>query len=305
MYKILRMLVVLAGVSVVSACAVQSATQVKTFTEASGELVIETQNLIAELDSSTIERKLYLLATNETKLLKTLSIEDLQRIEGIYNTSKGQQAPIIRALSALQQYSDALGMLSSAAFRDDVDQAAQNLYGSFNSMEEQYRQLSGKSQILDEKSLGVITTLIDGIGVVIVEQKRRKAIKQIVISSDPYIALLTDEVAEKIDDNTDVLKRNYVQVLNERILSFRKRAAKMKIETRVKALRKLREEADYLASIDLIYATAKQAVLAVKKAHAILRDTVSQDKFSSAKLSQAIGDINSLKKHMKSFSRAL
>ena len=305
MFKSLKLLFLLASLIMLSACAVQSATQVKTFTDASSDLVIEAQALMAELDDSTIERKLYLLATDEEKLLKTLSIKDLQKIHGIYSTPQGQEAPIIRALSALQQYSEALGMLSSATLSEDIDQAAQNLYGSFNSMGTQYQQLTGKSLERNEKALGLITTLIDGIGVTIVEQKRRKAIKEIVISSDPYVAVLADAIHEKIDQNIDVLKLNYTQILNERIISFRKRAANMKIEVRVKKLRELKQEADYLSAIDAIYAAAKQAVLALKKAHAVLRETVSQDKFSSAQLSRAIGDINSLKKHMKSFSRAL
>jgi len=305
MYNSLKSLLISTSLIILSGCAVQSATQVKTFTEASSDLVIEAQDLMTELDDSTIDRKLYLLATDEVKVSRTLTIEDLQTIRGIYSTAQGQQAPIIRALSALQQYSESLGMLSSAMFRDDIDEATQNLYGSFNSMGAQYQKLTGKSLQRNEKTLGVITTLIDGIGVAVVEQKRRKAIKEIVIYSDPYVALLADAIYEKIDENIDVLKLNNTQILIERIVSFRKRAPNMKIEARVKKLRELKREADYLDSIDVIYAAAKQAVLALKKAHAVLRETVSQDKFSSAQLSQAIGDINSLKKHMKSFSRAL
>ncbi|HED17412.1 MAG TPA: hypothetical protein ENI64_11440 [Gammaproteobacteria bacterium] len=305
MYKSIKLISLLTGMTLLSACAVQSATQVKTFTNASSDLVIETQDLMNELDDSTIDRKLYLLATDENKISSSLSIEDLQKIRGIYSTPQGQKAPVMKALSALYQYSESLGMLSTAMLREDIDQAAQNLYGSFNSMGTQYQKLTRKSLQRNEKALGVITTLIDGIGVVIVEQKRRKAIKEIVINSDPYVALLADAIYDKIGQNIDVLKLNYRQILNERIVSFRKRALKMKIETRVKKLRELKMETDYLDSIDAIYATAKQAVLALKKAHAVLRDTVSQDKFSSAQLSQAIGDINSLKKHMKSFSRAL
>jgi len=305
MYNSLKLILLSISLIVLSGCAVQSATQVKTFTDASGDLVIETRALMSELDDAVIERNLYLLATDDDKLLKTLSVEDLQKIHGIYTTPEGQRAPIIRAMYALQQYSEALGMLSSATLREDIDQAAQNLYGSFSSMGAQYKQLTDKSMMLDQKTLGVITTLIDGIGIVVVEQKRRKAIKEIVISSDAYVALLADAIHDKIDENTGVLKLSYDLILRERILSFRKRAVNMKTETRVRNLRELKQEADYLRAIDAIYETAKEAVIAVKKAHAILRETVSQDKYSSAQLSRAIGDINALKKHMKSFSRAL
>jgi len=305
MYNSLKLLLISTGLIILSGCAVQSATQVKTFTDASGDLVIETQALMSELDDAVIERNLYLLSTDDDKLLKTLSVEDLQKIHGIYTTPEGQRAPIIMAMNALQQYSEALGMLSSATLREDIDQAAQNLYGSFSSMGAQYKELTDKSMVLDQKTLGVITTLIDGIGVAIVEQKRRKAIKAIVISSDTYVALLADAIHDKIDENIGVLKLSYDLILRERILSFRKRAVNMRTEVRVKKLRELKQEADYLGVIDEIYETAKQAVIAVKKAHAILRETVSQDKYSSAQLSQAIGDINALKKHMKSFSRAL
>jgi len=304
MFKSLKLILFLAGLAVLSAC-VQSATQVKSFADASGKLAAETRLLMTELDYSKIERDLVLLANDKEKLSKSIKIDDLKKIKAIYQTTKGQQAPVIRALSALQQYSDALGMLSSANFREDIDLAAQNLYGSFSSMGTQYQQLTGKSRVLDEKSLGLLTSAIDGIGIVIVEQKRREAIKLIVITSDPHIAVLTDAVANKIDVNIGAVKQNYKYILNERILEFRKRAMKMKLETRLKELRKLKQEADYLESIDMIYLTAKQAVLAVKEAHAVLRETVSQDKFSSARMSRSIGQINSLKKHLKSFSRAL
>ena len=284
-------------------CATQSATHVKAFSDASSSLAAHTQTVLDTVDSSTIDRKLNEFATKSPEQLKSLSVEDFAYVKGVY--SDANKLPVFRALAALKKYTKALGDLSSADFKEGIDKASQDLYGSLTSMSGEYKNLTKKDLGIKDETFAIFAAAIDAIGKVIVETKRAAAIKKIVTGSNVYVASLCDAISNKVAGNVDLVKINKNRIVREEIEDYKKHADAFDLEKRVNRLRQIHLSVVVLNSIDDLYKDAKKAPMLVKKAHQDLYNAVQTDKFTTKEIVKSIGEMNEFKTHIETFYKGL
>ena len=284
-------------------CVSQSATHVKNFSDASSSLTAHTQTVLDAVDSSTIERKLHELATLPPDRVKALSLEDLAYVKGVY--ANKNKLPVFRAISTLKKYTNALGNLSTADFRKDIDSAAEDLYGAMTSMQKEYKEITTKDLGLKDETFAIIATAVDAIGTVIVEKKRADAIKKIVTENNEHIAVFCDVIHDNVAANVDLVKINTNRIVREKIEAYKKQADKMVLESKLVELRKIHTAVNNYNNIDLLYKDAQKSPMLVKKAHQALYDAVQKDKFTTENIVKTIGEMNEFKSHLESFYKEL
>ena len=301
---VFKLMVLLSLALFVTGCATQSATHVKAFSDASSSLVLHTETVLNVVDSSTIDRKLTGFATKSPDELKTLALEDFAYVKGVYGRD-ANKLPVFRALKSLKKYTKALGDLSTADLRGEVDKASQELYGSLTSLSKEYKNLNDNDLGISDETFAIFSTAIDAIGVVIVEKKRSDAIKKIVTGSNDFVATLCDAISQKIDVNVDLVKINKERIVREEIEDYKSHANKFNLEDKLQILRKIQVSVVAFNNIDNLYKDAKKVPKLVKKAHQDLYNAVQEDKFTSEEIAKSIGEMNEFKTHLESFYKEL
>ena len=193
-------------------CATTSLTQISAFGKATASLADDAKKAFELIDSSTIDRKMYDVAAN-----KSLAPKDVT-FEGLFKESDSVKYQIrIAVLEKLGNYAKALDNLATADFRKDIDAASTDLYGSLSGLSATYKKVTDTDLPLKDDQLKLIATAVDAIGTVIVETKRRDAIKTIIIQTDEAVqnAAKLLEVEFGKDSETQM-------VLLERHIIFRK-----------------------------------------------------------------------------------
>ena len=286
-----------------NACATPSANHISAFSSAGSRLTHITQQVLNTVNTTTVDRKLYQIATLPEEKVKTLSAEDFEKVRGIYLDK--EKNPVLKALTALHNYIEALGSLSSADYRSQVDDASEKLYGSLQKMSGVYTDMTNKTLAYGDKEYAAIAALFDGIGIAIIEAQRRKAIKEIIVSSNPNIILICDAIANNIGNDLDLVKINMDRVIRERIEAYKKGQKDYPLARRVRILRKIGEYSTDLEKLPQLFQDAKTATEKLKQAHQILTDAVLLDQFTSAKMAQSIGDLRNYGDHMKKHYKIL
>lgn len=280
-----------------------SATHVTSFANASHQLTQTTMKALDRVNSTTIERKLVELATLPPTKVNNLTPNQFFEVRGIYHKDKNSRA--LRALEALQNYVDALGSLSSADYRQGIDEASEKLYGSLNKMSNLYTELTSKNLGLNNQEYAAIATVFDGIGTAIIEEKRRAAIKHIVLTSNEYVAKLCDALSTNVGNDIDLVKINMDRVIRERIEAYKDRHADLTMNERMSILRKIALYSTRIEQLPKLFEDASTAAVKVKDAHQVLADELSQNKFTTAKLAKTVGELKSFSDHMRSHYKGL
>lgn len=285
----------------------QSATHVKNFSLATTELSEETIKVFELTNSTTIDRKIQEIALYTGDDLATLSNKTIDNIKGII-PEDSKSLTSIKGLNALKSYSIALGDLSSADFKSDIDKASNELYASMNSLEGTYKELTKKDLGIKDEDFALFATLIDSIGTVVVEANRRKAIKEIVIKMDPFVNIICDEISNNIGANKDLVQLNLSTIYTEKIIAYKEDVQNGKLtdlDKKIDRIKELRSYSHNLKQSNTVFEDMKKAVNKVKKGHNILEQSVKQDKFTTPELSKEIGDLVSYSNEMKNYYKGL
>lgn len=287
-------------------CTPPSLMQVRTFGTASSSLAENSKKAFALLESSRVTRNMYDVAGNP-KLCPTNDT-----FNGLFDSYNEPEKLKLRlgVLSKLGDYAQALEALSTADFRKDVDEASKELYGSLIGLKETYKKVSGKELPLDEKDIGLISTAVDAIGSVIVEAKRREAIKTIIINADDAVQDASKLIASEFGEASniaDFVKQNLTNADGSIRAAYNREKLLPKSD--------FRDRYKTLADIKIIYDAAKSSPSFFKElsggakklgaAHAALKLAVNNDEFSSPEIGMQIGELVKFSKSVKSYYESL
>lgn len=289
----------------------QSATHIKKFTTATTELADQAIATYDLVNQSMIDRRIAEISVMSDEELETAGKETFY-IKNLYSGDPSsafyKSSQCIQALIALKDYAKALGDLAGADYATDIDKNATKLYGSLTSLNRSYEDITGESLGLGEWEFGVIATLIDGIGNIIVENKRREAIKGIVIEADPFVSKACDAINAHIGDNFDYVQINLDTVFSEAIDGYKIEVLEGRLidsEKKVKRIERIVAIGHTYQKAETIPENIKTAVEKVRKAHTTLRKTVEKDLFTSKELVRDIGELAEFTNELKAFYKGL
>lgn len=206
------------------------------FSQASANLASTTANGYEIINNSTIERRLSDIASD------TNSYPDENTFKGIITDSN--LAIRIKLLKGVESYAKALGDLASADFKKDIDAASKDLYGSLGDLQKTYSNALKDKLPLTEGDLAIIATAVDAIGTAIAEDKRRTALKTVVIQSDPSIQKAMDLVSDEMPSLNEISVANMKTIFTDKVKAYQHESKNLTYEQRVSALNNLRKAYD-------------------------------------------------------------
>lgn len=289
-------------------CSTTPTTQISEFGHSTQAITEKMDAVMDEYNNQALTRQFTDYAASYTGSHASLLTTDTlaQITNGLTDTQKKNLA-IYRANKALGHYAKALADLANADNRSDINFAAANLYGSITSLNKQYNTLKNED-LFNSDYLTISSTIITAIGTSIVESKRLKAIKVIVLEADPKIALLCDEINRQLKisgiEQALIASRKYVLV--EELSDYKSRLKNnLSLEERRYEIKRLYQLHQDIIHSKLLVQQTQKAIVAIKTAHATLADELTQDRFTSAAIASTIGQLKDLKNQYEDFDELL
>jgi len=276
----------------------RATTHIAAFSIASEDLAAQAIRGYEVLNETTVQRKIAEVAADPTQL------PDEDTFVGLL---EGKESLTIRimALEYLKDYSVALGDLSTADVRSDIDRASKDLYGALVGLRDTFKEETGKDAGIEDEDLAIIATAVDAIGTVIAEAKRRVAIKTIVIKADPAIQNVSTLLRDEVPIFGEFIKANLSTIETEMVKSYQKRAEKLTFDQRVKYIQQIRKQHRITEESGRFFNDLGTAAEMLGSTHAALRKAVEKNKFTTPELIEHIGELVDFAKSLREFYKEL
>lgn len=293
----LKVFITIISAAVLFGCA-RPTTHISAFSMASEDLAAQAIRGYELLNETTVQRKIAEVAADPELL------PDENTFVGLL---EGKESLAIRmmALDYLRAYSAALGDLSTADVRTDIDKASKDLYGALIGLRDTFKKETGKDVGIGNEDLAIIATAVDAIGTVIAEAKRRRAIKTIVIKADPAVQNVSKLLRDEIPIFGEFVKGNLSTIETEMIKSYQRRANKLTFDHRVKYIQRIRKQHHIANDSENFFKDLGTAADMLGRSHAALRAAVEKNKFTTPELIEQIGELVDFAKSLREFYKDL
>jgi len=306
-----RSLIGLIAAVLMAGCTSTPSDQIAAFGQTTNAVTDHVDAVLNEFNEATIERGFTDLAANYTgDFAQRFDQQLLKDINKPITAKQQKQLAIYRANKALGDYATSLAELANARLRVDVDVASANLYGAMTSFNKHYQTIKGNQKALfDDSKVANIQAAITAIGSEVAEQRRRQAVKAIIIAAKDNIDLICDEIIKQLTHSgiEDGIRLSRKYILDKQIAEYRRLSAKKssKLKWRTDEVRRLWLLQQALFHSKLLVQQSIKAIEEVKQAHQVLASEVAHDAFSSVAISNAIGRLQYLNKHFNDFEEFL
>lgn len=277
-----------------------SLTQISAFGTGTSSLADSSKKAFKLIDSSTIDRKMYDVAANQS-----LGPTDATFV-GFFNGPNFEKLQIrIAVLDKLGSYAKALEELATADFRKDIDTTSTDLYGSLSGLCANYKKATGKELPLKDEQLKLIATAVDAIGAAVVETKRRGAIKTVIIQADDAVQDAAKLVAADLAKDSELSKLVQENLTNadgslRTAYNIQRKSADSTFNIRYEMLVKIKQMHDAAETIPTLFDNISAGAKKVAEAHATLKSAVTKDQFASSEIAKQIGELAEYAKSVRS-----
>lgn len=263
------------------------------FSQASAELAKSAADGYEMINNITIERRLSDIASEADRYPNEDTFKQL--ITGSSLTTR------IRLLRAMETYANALGELASAQFRKEIDAASSNLYGALDQLQVTYAKGTQASPPLTDHQLALIATAVDAIGTAIIEEKRRAALKTIIIQVDPMIQQAMRLISMELPALSEYAIASKQTIFTDLIKAYQQEAASISYNERIMKLDQIRITYEEVEAISSLFADLITASKQIANAHSTLRLSVAANKFTSPELISEIKSLTAFAKSTQGF----
>lgn len=208
----------------------------------------------------------------------------------------------LKLLAQLGDYARALGELVEADFPQDVDTASANLHGALRGLSDTYQEIAQAPAPLTPQHLGLIATAVDALGKAIVESKRRKALREVIVQSDPAVQAAAALIARELGPETEIARFVHENVRNvegslKTAYNQRRSDADFDFQGRLELLTTIRAVHERAMASPSFFGAISSSAERLGKAHTALREAVTRKDFEFA---DAVGAISELVVHARS-----
>lgn len=310
--NILKLIGILIFSVLIVGCNSIPTTQISAFAESTANVTEKVDTIFTEYNEQFILAQLTSVAgqyQGETESMLTLDI--IREIKPSTLVENKKSYAIYQANRALSAYAKALQSLSNAGSKSEMDTASANLYSSIIDINSHYKNITNDTNPPFEKDkVGVIASIISSIGQVFAEQKKRQALKDIIIEANPYVSTLCDAMVLYLNEAKfgEVIATSREQTLEEFVLNYDKvvrSAAKPGLAQRMVMITGLTDMMVQRDNAHLITAKAIKAIGAVKSGHGTITNAVQQDVFTSEAIFKAITNLKDIDNNYNDFRSVL
>lgn len=292
--------------------------EIEKFGVASKSLATDTVAGIDLINNVVIERNIYMRARNDQAPTPLDTDFDGILVGDAYTFR-------VRAVQQLGAYADGLKELAAADVATEVTNAATKLDESLNGLAATIASTESdaakRAQITSEAqaAVGLISAAISAIGQQVVEKKKREAIKTVIIEAHPFVKKVGELVAYEFEANVDPTdpNRSLLAFNVQKSIGHQKTSLKeaydssrstLTFEKRLAALAAIREKHDESTTAMGFFRKVSQGSAEMVAAHTTLFDAVSENKFSTEEVVQAvsalISTVSSLKEKVNNLDEA-
>lgn len=291
-------------------CSITPTTQISAFASSAEAVSDKVNEVLTTYNTVNIERQYISIAQiYQGKYAPKLPISDISNISKPININAKKRLASYRANKALGNYAAALAILSNATNQGEIDSASASLYGSINGINKQYKILNDSTQdLFSNEDVALFSTLVASIGYAIASEKKKEAIKFIVITADPKITLICDALIKELKSSAlyDGIYQSKKYILDEYLEDYKARASDIEnINTRRKLIAELHLMHEDLVSTKLMIQLTQTALASLKNTHKVLADELQKNKFTSPALAKSIGHLAQVKDHYNDFNNFL
>ena len=267
------------------------------FSKATADLSKQAASAYEKVNETTIERRINGIAAEVGT-----SPDDDTFNKLIGGTNLEVRVALLRGI---EKYADALGDLASADFRKDIDAATKDLYGALGNLQKSYMAATKSQAPLTNDNLAIIATAVDAIGTTIVEERRRDALRTVVIQANPTIQKSMELFKKELPMLKELIMLNLDTIYTEKVKAYQKEGKNVNFEKRVGMLREIRSSYDQMEASKILIENLSIAATRISDAHNILYVTVEKNEFTSKELVNEIKKMAELAKTIKEFNEEL
>ncbi|WP_223508514.1 hypothetical protein [Pseudomonas sp. BF-RE-29] len=292
-------------------CGSVSLSQVSQFGTASTELNENAKKAFNLIDQVTVERQLYSIASDTKTGPTDNSFNGLFKVAGNDAQAKEKAERLklrLNALDALSGYSSALKKIVEADVGSDIDSASLELNTSLVELKDTYQKASHQDSKIDNETIGLLATAVNAIGRAVVEEKKRSAIKEIIIKVDPAVQQTAIMISKDLGSNTDLAKYAYESLYNTRgsiQTAYNLEKKSNDFDSRYALLVRAKEINTAENSVSGFFNAVSKGSEAIAKTHAAMRKAVEQDQFSSAEVGKSLAELQKQAKSVREFQSGL
>lgn len=280
-------------------CAANSMEQISAFGKSASIFADNSKRTLDLVNFNSIDCETYNVAIN-TSLVPGNSI-----LEGLPDKSfqnKYQNTATI--LEKIGDYARALNGLTVAKYRKDIDAASVDLYAALSGLCMAYKRTTGKDLFFGEYQFKNVHASISEIGTVIIESRRRNAIKMVITQADNAIQVSGRLLEVEFHQNSELSKKakqNLFDMSNclRAIYDKQRGQENSTVEFRYIMLMKINQINIFIQTTPELFNSISTGIKKMLEMHAALKLFLLEDKFSTPKIAQQIGELASYSKRIQ------
>lgn len=211
-------------------------------------------------------------------------------------------------LCELAAYGAALGAIASADHEAELEEASADLFESLIVLNESMSELSGQESMLGESDILGAQQAIVTAGGALLAPKRRKAIRTLVVATDPVVQKAAALLAEDLKADGPLARATH-EVLDNRLrlvqFYYNQNGANLSFEERASLVDRVRLLHMELGDVDDLYTNASAAAVALGAAHTALVAAAEEKTLTSDEFVAALGKLTSHVSKLKAIGERL
>ncbi len=162
-----------------------------------------------------------------------------------------------------------------------------------------------RSSPLTQDNLVSIATAVDAIGTTLAEERRREALRTVVIQANPTIQRSMELFREEISLLKEFVVSNLDTIYTEKLKAYQRESKSLNFNSRVSRLREVRAAYDRMADTRTLLENLTKASAKIATAHQALYENVVRNQFTSKELVNEIKEVAELAKTIQEFNEKL
>lgn len=288
--------------SILTACAADVTAPVTSFSSAAVTVSENAQKAYMMVNESALEQRFSGLAADPLKKI------DTQLFKPVLDTAQENFAVRMQLLQGLNAYAAALLELSTSNHSKEIEKSAKNLYGSFVSINNSYGKATGRPVTgRDSSSAAIMSAAINTAGSLLVERKKRRAIKKIVIAANDGIQKACKLIAGDINNTglNSFVKANLESVMSDYVSVYNRRKREMSFQERNIFIREVHTKYRAATGVDYLFDTISLSVTKMAEGHQALKEAVLKNQYNTPGLVNKIGEMTVYGNAMEEFYQSL
>lgn len=283
----------LLGLLVLSGCSAPLK-EVRDFGKASSSFATDGAKGYQLLKDAMADYELSAVAADSTKIATPDVFKGDKDIQSIRQSATRQAA----VLANVAEYADALQKFAEADFKKDIDESATQLYDSLTGLQATYEKASGAKLNLSGGEIKILAAAVEGIGVLAADAKRKAAIKQIVMKTNPAIQQVSKLLAARFSGYIGpTIEQDLNTVETHMEEDFNNNWKDKSYSQRRERLEAIRKQNVFNQGIKPLFVELSRAAQKMGEAHQGLYEAVSSNKFTSVEFKE---DVDALVQYVKS-----